>query len=179
MSRGRKKDWELWERVKKTTKPLRDKSVSEGFETLFNKNETSNISEAVRSVESRTIKPVPTRAEPKIRFSPLPEPPKLDSSIARKIAKGRLPIEGTIDLHGMTQSQAYGRLLRFVEYGYQHGARTVLVITGKGVGGDGILRKAVPRWLTEPDFRRFVVGHHESHRSHGGSGAIYVRIKRK
>ena len=32
----------------------------------------------------------------------------------RKIAKGRVPIEGKVDLHGLTQREAHGLLLSFL-----------------------------------------------------------------
>jgi DNA-nicking Smr family endonuclease len=55
----------------------------------------------------------------------------------------------------------------------------VLVITGKGVQGDGILRRRTPEWLAEPAVRGVVAGVSEAHRRHGGAGALYVAIKRK
>ena len=179
MTRRNKQDWELWERVKKTAKPLlRGQAVPEDFEALFAKKEKrENIGQKPKT-SSRTVRPAPTRHEPKIQISLASGAARLDQPTAKKIAKGKLPIEARIDLHGMTQDQAYGRLLRFVESEHRRGVRTVLVITGKGSIGGGVLRQAVPRWLSEPNFRQFVIGHHESHKSHGGSGAIYVRLKK-
>jgi DNA-nicking Smr family endonuclease len=58
----------------------------------------------------------------------------------------------------------------------------VLIITGKGgdtgSGERGVLRHAVPRWLSSLRFRPLVSGFHEAHRTHGGAGALYVRLKR-
>jgi DNA-nicking Smr family endonuclease len=57
----------------------------------------------------------------------------------------------------------------------------VLVITGKGVTGDaerGVLRRQVPHWLSLPEFRSLIVGFEEASIGHGGSGALYVRIRR-
>jgi len=56
----------------------------------------------------------------------------------------------------------------------------VLVITGKGSssGGDGVLRRAVPAWLSTPAFRMLVSSHDHAARNHGGSGALYVRLRR-
>jgi len=77
----------------------------------------------------------------------------------------------------MTQAEAHSRLFRFLENSYQQSRRTILVITGKGMRGEGILRQAVPRWLSEPEFRKYISGYHEAHVSHGGSGALYVRLR--
>ncbi|MEM1047052.1 MAG: Smr/MutS family protein [Pseudomonadota bacterium] len=97
-------------------------------------------------------------------------------------------IDGRIDLHGMTQRSAHGRLLSFLDQARSHGSRVVLVITGKGVRTPdapgshretGVLRRAVPLWLEEPAFRALVAGYSPAHRSHGGDGALYVRLRRR
>ena len=55
----------------------------------------------------------------------------------------------------------------------------MLVITGKGVQGDGVLRRRTPEWLAAPQLRSVVAGVSEAHRRHGGEGALYVALKRK
>jgi DNA-nicking Smr family endonuclease len=52
------------------------------------------------------------------------------------------------------------------------------VITGKGSSGDGVLRRRVPEWLSQPPLRQIVAGLSEAHRRHGGGGALYVALKR-
>ena len=42
----------------------------------------------------------------------------------------------------------------------------------------GVLRRLVPHWLREPDLRSVVLGFEEAGRAHGGSGALYVRLRR-
>jgi DNA-nicking Smr family endonuclease len=97
-----------------------------------------------------------------------------------KLARGRLPIEARVDLHGMTQDEAYSLLFSFLHRAHASGLRYVLVITGKGSssGGDGVLRRSVPAWLATPAFRMFVSSHEHAARHHGGSGAIYVRLRK-
>ncbi|TGV33802.1 DNA mismatch repair protein MutS, partial [bacterium M00.F.Ca.ET.168.01.1.1] len=86
---------------------------------------------------------------------------RLDEPTLDKLKKGRLPIEGRVDLHGMTQDEAYSLLLTFLHRAHAGGIRYVLVITGKGSssGGDGILRRSVPHWLSTPAFRHLVSSH--------------------
>lgn len=60
-------------------------------------------------------------------------------------------------------------------------ARLVLVITGKGARGEGergVLKRQVPHWLALPEFRTLVVGFENAHITHGGEGALYVRLRR-
>lgn len=106
---------------------------------------------------------------------------RIDAPTRDKLAKGRLPIEGKVDLHGLTQSEAHSLLLAFLHRAYSEGRRHVLVVTGKGssLGSDGILRRAVPSWLATPPFRALVGGHESAARRHGGSGAIYVRLRKQ
>lgn len=110
-----------------------------------------------------------------------PSPPRhLDRPTLDKLARGRLAIEARVDLHGMTQDEAYSLLFSFLHRAHASGLRYVLVITGKGSssGGDGVLRRSVPAWLATPAFRMFVSSHEHAARHHGGSGAIYVRLRK-
>lgn len=173
MAKKRKEDHELWERVKRTTKPLHSNRASLEFKAEMGEMNVARP-EQIRGVP-RIIRPY--KPEPVVTVSLAPKPSLLDQSVTRKIAKGRTGIEGRIDLHGMTQSEAHSRLFRFLENSYQQGRRTILVITGKGVRGEGILKHAVPRWLSEPEFRKYVGGYHEAHVTHGGGGALYVRLR--
>ncbi|RWQ63315.1 Smr/MutS family protein [Mesorhizobium sp.] len=104
----------------------------------------------------------------------------LDEPTLEKLSKGRLPIEGRVDLHGLTQDEAYSLLFSFLHRAHASGIRYVLVITGKGSssGGDGVLRRAVPAWLSTAAFRPLVSSHDHAARNHGGSGALYVRLRR-
>jgi DNA-nicking Smr family endonuclease len=50
----------------------------------------------------------------------------------------------------------------------------VLIITGKS----GVLRRQVPLWLALPDLRALIVGFESAAITHGGDGALYVRLRR-
>ena len=102
----------------------------------------------------------------------------IDKPVHRKIARGRVPLEARIDLHGMTQAEAHDLLLGFLIRAHGQGLRHVLVITGKGRSGDGVLRRAVPQWLAGAAFRGLASGCEPAARGHGGDGALYVRLKR-
>jgi DNA-nicking Smr family endonuclease len=100
----------------------------------------------------------------------------------QRVARGRMPIDGIIDLHGMRQDEAHRALLNFIHRKHHDGAAVVIVVTGKGdpdpERGRGVLRRMVPHWLADPGLRRCVLGYEEAAQQHGGGGALYVRIRR-
>jgi DNA-nicking Smr family endonuclease len=96
-------------------------------------------------------------------------------------------IDAALDLHGLTQSEAHDALRGFLRHSQARGARLVIVVTGKGGPRDepgrwpqerGVLRRLTPHWLREADLRSVVLGFEEAGRAHGGSGALYVRLRR-
>ena len=98
-----------------------------------------------------------------------------------RVARGKEAIDGRLDLHGLTQSEAHTALLRFLRTATARDARLVLVITGKGGRGEGergILKRQVPQWLSLPEFRTLIIGFEQAHVAHGGEGALYIRVRR-
>lgn len=111
-----------------------------------------------------------------------------DASGHKRVKRGKLQIDATIDLHGYTQDQAQGRLENFILTAFSQNARCVLVITGKGgpiktedimQAPRGILRTRLRDWLQAPSLRNLVSGLSAANPKHGGSGAFYVLLKAK
>jgi DNA-nicking Smr family endonuclease len=103
----------------------------------------------------------------------------IDRRTADRFRRGRLEIDGRLDLHGMTQDQAHDALTRFIRHGAAQGRRFVLVITGKGERGEGVLRQAVPRWLDDAALRPLILAVTRAQPRHGGQGAYYVLLRRR
>ena len=167
----------LWESVAKQTKPLRKKMrVTEPL-AAPRKTETD-------AAGSATVQPKPVR----LAVAPPPSKPMVPplAPLGRRersqLSRGRKEIEARLDLHGMTQARAHRALSGFLRQAHGDGLTFVLIITGKGkIGAEperGVLRRQVPQWLSQPEFRGFVVGFEEAHIGHGGEGALYVRIRR-
>jgi DNA-nicking Smr family endonuclease len=70
-------------------------------------------------------------------------------------------------------------LATFIASARRRDARTVLVITGTGRTGEGVLRKRLPGWLEQGELKPLISGFAQAHRAHGGMGAFYVFLKRK
>lgn len=157
----------LWNQVARTTAPLKGKHVAEAPPPAATK---------APAAKPASPTPMPVAKQPdRLQIQ------HLDRETRVKLAKGRLEIGGRIDLHGLRQDEAHGLLHDFLTRASSRGLRYVLVITGKGFssGGDGVLRRSVPGWLAAPGFRRLVSGYEQAHRSHGGEGALYVRLRRE
>ena len=102
--------------------------------------------------------------------------PDVDRRTAERLRRGQMPIDMRLDLHGMTREEAHHVLSAALASAWGSGRRVILVITGKG---QGILRDAVPRWLNEGERRRRILAFCHAQPKDGGSGALYVLLKRK
>jgi DNA-nicking Smr family endonuclease len=123
----------------------------------------------------KTVAPPPPR-------QPVLEPgsaPGLDKRTAERLRRGQIAVEARIDLHGHTQAEAHRALTAFIIGAAEAGRRCVLVITGKGEAGAGVIRAAVPAWLNAPDLRPKILAFRPAQPRDGGTGALYVLLKRK
>lgn len=106
----------------------------------------------------------------------------VDARSVERLKRGRMAIDGRLDLHGLTQAEAHESLHRFIVSGVNQGRRCMLVITGRGDWGRaerGVLRRMVPRWLNDPAVRPHVLAYTEAQPRDGGSGALYLLLRRR
>lgn len=164
---------DLWAEVKATVTPLRGRPTIETqvppAEALPRAKTPARNGPRASVPQSR--RPPPTPPTPRLHAI---EPRRL-----RRIGRGAEEIAGRIDLHGHTQVGAHAALVERILRLHAAGARAVLVITGKGIAGNGILRRRVPQWLAQPPLRAVVAGISPAGRSHGGAGALYVALRRR
>jgi DNA-nicking Smr family endonuclease len=180
MRRSRDQELALWQAAMRDVKPLK-------------RTKPAAVVPAARPAPAKTKKPA---AMPRLVMGPAPMapvtiardgPPEIshgratgiDRRSSERLRRGHLPIEGKLDLHGMTQAAAVDRLAGFIERAEAAGKRCVLVITGKGLATGGVLRDQVPRWLNLPPNRARVLAFDYARPQHGGSGALYVLLKRR
>ena len=133
--------------------------------------------DALAELASRGVGARPT-PRPAARPAP-PDPGPIEPNRKRRIARAREPIGARLDLHGLDQDRARAALHAFVAHAQADGMRAVLVITGKGRTGGGVLRARVPEWLSEAPARAAVAGVSPAEARHGGDGALYVALKRR
>lgn len=191
-------DLELWRHTARSVTPLR-KAKPRVPEVGAPQDPQSQPRPRPPSIKT----PPAPHSPPKTRKMPPPQPPKraapqsppplvpIERRKARRIARGIVEIDDRIDLHGLRQVDAEHRLRAFLLGARAHGLRTVLVITGKGgkrstgTSDDGIersepgvLRRSVPMWLEQSDLRDCVAGIAPAHVRHGGSGALYIHLRK-
>ena len=152
---------------------------------------------AALPIPSNRIRPTrPPAPPPMATESPADRPAKpstppplapIERRLKRELSRGRAAIDGALDLHGLTQAEAHQALRGFLRHSQTRGARLVIIVTGKGGATDefsgwpnerGVLKRLTPQWLRESDLRSVVLGFEEAGRAHGGSGALYVRLRR-
>jgi len=138
---------------------------------------------ALKRAKAARHVPAATTPKPEARPASLVS----DASGHKKVRRGKLDIDGSIDLHGYRQVEAQTALAGFLVRMRGSGARCVLVVTGKGraieVGEDyltpqpGVIRRRLPEWLSGSGIREHVSSYASAHPRHGGSGAYYVLLK--
>lgn len=104
--------------------------------------------------------------------------PSLPHQRFKALKKGQIPWEGRLDLHGLKSEKAREMLCQFIQTQVEHGKRCLLIIHGKGgiEGAPPVIKNLLNRWLPQIDE---VTAFHSALPKDGGSGAIYVLLKRK
>jgi len=163
----------LWNGVTRSIVPLRKRLAAEP--------DIAALAPATPSAKSRTRRAPAVVVEKPAPKSAVPPLTPLTRKTKQRIARGTHAIDGRLDLHGMTQNEAHGALLSFLQRRQARGAKVVLIITGKGNGeggGRGVLKRMVPLWLGLPELRGLVIGFEPAAIGHGGEGALYVSLRR-
>jgi DNA-nicking Smr family endonuclease len=170
MRRLPSEDAGLWRRAMRDVAPLPGRPQRDHGRP----NHIAGETPALQADRSTTAPPRPSEPE----LPPLDRLAGIDRATAERLRRGRRPVEASLDLHGMTQAEAHRALAAFIAGSRTAGRRCVLVITGHGRLGGGVLKAAVPRWLDEPDLRRAVLAIAPARPQHGGHGALYVLLRR-
>ena len=120
----------------------------------------------------------------------------IDGNTADRLRRGLIEPQARLDLHGLSERDAHRTLITFLRGARSRKLRMVLIVTGKGGSGvsraeetsfelgldmstRGVLRVMTPRWLKEPGLAEIIVDVREAHRRHGGSGALYVYLRKQ
>lgn len=182
-------DRALWQALTKTVRPLDNRPSVDNLDAKADQ-QAKTLRYKVRFEGPRPVRPM------------VDERPREQGPISRKqhrrLAKGQRSIDGVLDLHGLSQEQAFQTLISRIPAARASGARCLLVVTGKGSArfaqthavpvaqrkyhdfqhDGGVLKRMVPEWLRSAELSAHVSGFEASHKSHGGEGALYVMLRR-
>ncbi|MDG2532023.1 Smr/MutS family protein [Sphingomonas sp. HITSZ_GF] len=170
----------LWKRVVESVTPIKARPVK-----------------AVEALD-RVITPAPQPVVPKVKGRvppprPMAPPPPLrgqavntlDASWDRRLSRGLVAPESTVDLHGHSLASAYDRLDFGLEAAISRGDRVLLLVTGKPPRPEserpharGAIRAAVGDWLAASRFSDRIAAVRTAHSRHGGAGALYIVLRR-
>ncbi|MCX7117498.1 MAG: Smr/MutS family protein [Legionellales bacterium] len=102
--------------------------------------------------------------------------PSMPKKRLTQFKKGLIPWEGRLDLHGLRVDAARESLCDFIAYHFKISTRCLLIIHGKGQDSEApILKNHINHWLQQsPE----VLAFHSALPKDGGSGALYVLLKR-
>ncbi len=169
-----------WQKVKRTVTPLSDDAKGFNITPAPSQKADWVVQKPPRSFTSRTSVSSPPMSRPLAALAPRPSKPGTPAPAIRhdkKTRRGKIDIDRRIDLHDMTHDRALLALRQFIIRSYNQNHSNLLVITGKGLRGEGVIRRSFPGWMNDADIRPIIAGYAQAHIRHGGSGAWYVFLK--
>jgi len=108
----------------------------------------------------------------------------MDGNLAKRFKRELFKPEATLDLHGVTEKDAFERVCDFVKNAYSQKKRCILIITGKGreegtlFNEHGVLKQTVPNWLTNSEISSLVLAYKNPSPALGGEGALYILLRK-
>lgn len=186
LSRLKAEDQKAWDEFASEFVPQHS-AEKENFKDLLDGHVDEVQEEIIESAEDASAEiEIPLVPRNKVKKN---QSSQLDRRTSDKLRKGKMPIEARLDLHGMSREVAHDAVTNFIISSQERGLRTVIIITGKGkskstsddwlVKGKGVLKENVPYWLEGIELRPYVLKFMSAQPKDGGTGALYVYLKRQ
>ncbi|MDP1026655.1 Smr/MutS family protein [Sphingomonas sp. KR1UV-12] len=129
-------------------------------------------------------KPAPRPAVTIVAAKPAPQN-NLDGSWDRRLGRGIVSPDSSVDLHGHTLASAHALLDAGLDRAIRRGDRVLLLVTGKPPRPEserpharGAIRAAVADWLAASRHADAIAAVRGAHPRHGGLGALYIVLRR-
>ncbi len=136
-------------------------------------NKTDSFEQELLFVESSPAQTTQIKRRPVLK----PQPAVMPRQALRKLSNNTFPEQDILDLHGHSLAAAQVTLTRFLQEKAKQKRRRVLIITGKGTAGRGLIRQQFPEWLELPALATLVSSYRQAAKNHGGNGAFYVFLR--
>jgi DNA-nicking Smr family endonuclease len=178
----------LWARVARTVAPMAGKTPPRDGEVAARSADTGGSPPSAMS--RREPPPPPLRGAPAPRPAEDRKPARatldrhgLDAGWDRRLSRGLVAPDFTLDLHGATLDAAHGRLDHGLTLALAQGARLVLLITGRDRPSEdrrsrGAIRRKFMDWLAAGSHASRIAAIRPAHPRHGGAGAVYIVLRR-
>lgn len=178
----------LWKRVAATVKPIARPGKAAGGQAPA---KAPAAPEAPAKLPKGRVPPprLPSPARPPVLRNSLARA-SLDSHWDRRLRKGLVRPDMSIDLHGHSLTSAHALLEDSLARAVARGARVLLVIAGRVRPGPhhppfhgdarprGAIRAALPDWLAASAQAHAILATRPAAQVHGGGGAVYVVLRR-
>lgn len=172
----------LWLRVIETVRPLKTRKL----------RPAPVAKPSPKAVAAPPPVPVPVAVAKRIAAKKAPRPPEpgetLDGGWDRRLRRGVVAPDVTIDLHGYTLLDAHAELEAGLANAIQRHARLILLVTGRpprdsteridGRPVRGAIRASVGDWLRHSRHAAHIAAVRSAHPRHGGAGALYIIMRR-
>ncbi|ASI90211.1 MULTISPECIES: DNA endonuclease SmrA [Vibrio] len=101
----------------------------------------------------------------------------MQEGVYRKLRLGKYPLQAKLDLHRRTLKEARDEVVKFLQQCMRMDIRTVLIVHGRGERSNppALMKSYLAHWLTQIKDVQCV---HSAQRFHGGSGAVYVMLRK-
>jgi DNA-nicking Smr family endonuclease len=153
-------------------RPLRPADVATAADPV------APVAPAAASVTDPVSRPLSPQARVKPKLTELTvgsAAPGLDSASWDKLRRGRMRPQRVLDLHGRTAQAAFGAFEQFIGAARADGIRCVEIVTGRGAGEGGVLRRELPLWLNLPQLRSAILAASHPHRANVGAVVLLLR----
>ena len=162
------KDEQVWKSYTQTVKAVRKKAAK----PLLAKTAPE------KNMARKAAEKHPVQIPKSVAATALTTAATLERAREKAMRQGDIEIDARLDLHGMTQAQAFEALAVFMQRCAKTGQRHLLIITGKGRDGAGVLRAQLKNWLGQLPQAPAILALRPASVRHGGAGAFYVLLRK-
>ncbi len=132
----------------------------------------------VETVKAYSVDKLTTSSVVTVKSKPAKK--KVGTSVRKPTAAKAAKVpraDAKIDLHGMTQDEAFSVLKDFIPSCASRNVKAAFIVTGKGKDSAGVLKRMVPLWLEGSQFKKYIRSVSVATPQQGGAGRLFVTFK--
>lgn len=168
----------IWQRVRASVRPIERRIVAEASMADL----VAGDLKPMKRIKGRVPAPLMPPASPQ---RAVVSTNTLDGGWDKRLSRGAISPDRTIDLHGHSLASAHAALDHGIAAAIANGDRVILLVTGKPPRPEserpharGAIRAAIGDWLAGSRHAGRIAAVRAAHPRHGGTGALYVILRR-